>query len=257
MRHPVDLESLHILFRHRIAPVAALVHIGLTGAVIDQRCRHGTPWQRLLPGVLLLGAAKPTREQWLQAALLYVGDRGMVTGFDALHLHGLKSAPIPSSVHLLTPRCSRAVSFGPLNLMRTEHIPTPVLRRGFHTAPLPRATIDAIRCTKSIADTRAILDEATHLVGLHALRTELAFAPRKGTALARKLLGDSPIRQLEHAVLSRTSPTAPRRRPLTPAVPPPAALPAAPRCPDPAPWPRSAPSRAPATIRRIPCHTAE
>lgn len=213
MRHPLDLEALHILFRHRIAPVAALIHIGLSGALIDQRCRHGTPWQRLLPGILLLSREKPTREQWLQAALLYVGTQAMVTGFDALYLHGLKSTPVPPSVHVLTPRHSRAVSYGPLNLMRTAHIPKPVLRHGFHTAPLARATIDAIRCTKSIADTRAILEEATYLVGLDALRAELAMAPHKGTALARKLLGDSPTRQLEHAVMTRR-PTTPGTGPF-------------------------------------------
>ncbi len=162
----------------------------------------------------------------------------MVTGFDALYLHGLKSTPVPSSVHLLAPRHSRAISFGPLNLMRTDHIPKPVVRRGFHTAPLARATIDAVRCTKSIADTQAILEEAAHLVGLHALRTELAFAPRKGTALARKLLGDSPARQLEHAVMARPATPLPSRRPRL------LAPPARATAPGP-----------PAALQRIPCHT--
>ena len=64
----------------------------------------------------------------------------------------------------------------------------------------------------SDADTKAILEEATHYVGIQALRAELAMAPRKGTTLARKLLGESPARQLELAVMERRHPTVPPAR---------------------------------------------
>ena len=84
MRHLIDLEALGILFRHRVAPAAALIHIGLSGRVIDSRCRHGTPWQRLFPSILLLGKGEPSREQLLQAALMYAGESAMATAFDAL-----------------------------------------------------------------------------------------------------------------------------------------------------------------------------
>ena len=72
--------------------------------------------------------------------------------------------------------------------------------------------LDAIRRTRSIADTKAILEEVTHYVGVQALRAELAMAPRKGTTLARKLLGESPARQLELAVMERRHPTVPPTR---------------------------------------------
>lgn len=217
MRHLIDLEALGILFRHRVAPAAALIHIGLSGRVIDSRCRHGTPWQRLFPGILLLGKDEPSREQLLQAALMYAGERAMATAFDALYLHGMKSVPPPRAIHLLVPRHSRAIGYGPLHLERTDRIPKPMMSRGFHIAPLERAAIDAVRRTKSIADTKAILEEAVHFVGIQALRTELALAPRKGTALARHILGESPARQLERAVLERHPFTPAPRRPALPA----------------------------------------
>lgn len=207
MRHPINLEALGILFRHRVAPVAALLHIGLSGALIHDRSRPGGPWQRLFPRILLLSNAPPSREQVLCAALLYAGERAMVTSFDALYLHGMRSVPPPRTMTLLVPRHTRALGYGSLHLDRTDRLPKPALRRGFHVAPLERAAIDAIRRTKSVADTKSILEEAAHFVGLHALRAELALAPRRGTALARSILGDSPARQLEHAVMNPHLPT--------------------------------------------------
>ncbi|SDG31802.1 hypothetical protein SAMN05216553_10796 [Lentzea fradiae] len=213
MRHPVDLEALGTLFVHRVAPVAALLHIGLSASLIDQRSRPGGPWQRLFPGIFLLSRAGPTREQLVQAALLYAGDQAMLTAFDALYLHGMRSVlPTADAIHVLAPRHSRAWGHATLRLERTDRLPRPTIRRGFHVAPLERAAVDAIRRTRSVTDTKAILDEVAHYVGVPALRAELTLAPRKGTTLARKLLGDSPARQLELAVLERRPPTAPHPR---------------------------------------------
>lgn len=212
MRHPIDLEALGTLFLHRVAPVAALLHIGLSASLIDQRSRPGGPWQRLFPGIYLLTRAGPSREQLVQAALLYAGDRAMLTAFDALYLHGMRSVlPSADAIHVLAPRHSRAWGHAALRLERTDRLPRPVIRRGFHVAPLERAAVDAVRRTRCVTDTKAILDEAAHYVGVPALRAELALAPRRGTTLARKLLGDSPARRLELAVLDRL-PTVPRTR---------------------------------------------
>ncbi|MGW6446175.1 hypothetical protein [Lentzea sp. NPDC055074] len=213
MRHPIDLEALGTLFVHRVAPVAALLHIGLSPSLIDQRARPGGPWQRLFPSIVLLSRAGPSREQLVQAALLYAGEGAMLTAFDALYLHGMRSVlPTADAIHVLAPRNSSAWGHAVLRLERTDRLPKPALRRGFHVAPLERAAVDAIRRTRSIPDTKAILDEVTHYVGIQALRAELAMAPRKGTTLARKLLGDSPARQLELAVMDRRPPSVPQAR---------------------------------------------
>ncbi|HEX8870176.1 MAG TPA: hypothetical protein VF821_31225 [Lentzea sp.] len=217
MRHPIDLEALGTLFGHRVAPVAALLHIGLTPSLVEQRCRPGGPWQRLLPGTLLLSRAGPSRTQLVHAALMYAGEGAVLTAFDALCLHGMKSAiPLLGPIHVLAPRRSRAMGYGALRVEHTDRPPKPVIRRGFHTAPLERAAIDAVRRTKSIPDTKAILEEVAHFVGLAALRHELSSAPPRGTALARKLLGESPARQLERAVMERSVrvPVPPARVPV-------------------------------------------
>jgi hypothetical protein len=149
---------------------------------------------------------------------MYAGEGAMLTAFDALCLHGMKSAiPLLGPIHVVAPRRSRAMGYGPLRVERTDRLPKPVLRRGFHMAPLERAAIDAVRRTKSIPDTKAILEEVSHFVGLQALRLELAMAPPRGTALARKLLGESPARQLERAVMERRVPV-PRAADRVPAV---------------------------------------
>ncbi|MFI6101566.1 hypothetical protein ACIA8G_38980 [Lentzea sp. NPDC051213] len=204
MRHPIDLEALGTLFLHRVVPVAALLHIGLPVRLIKSRCHPGGPWQSPFPGILLLGSKDPPpREQLVQAALMYAGKGAMLTAFDALYLHGMKAAvPRPGAIHVLAPRTARR-GFGHLYLETTERLPKPVLRRGFHIAPLERAAIDAVRRTKSMAEIEAILEEARHYVGLPALRDELALAPPRGTAHARKVLGESPARQLERAVRER------------------------------------------------------
>jgi len=218
MRHPIDLEALGSLFLHRVARRVALIHIGLSPYLIEQRSKPGGPWQRLFPGILLLSRDGPTREQLVQAALLYAGHGAMLTAFDALYMHGMKSAtPAADVIHVLAPRHSRGIGYGPLRLEHTERLPKPVLRRGFHTAPLERAAIDAIRRTNSIAISKAILEEVGHFVGIQALRAELAMAPRKGTAFARRYLGESPARQLERAVLERRpalTPLPPARTPV-------------------------------------------
>ncbi|MGI5505530.1 hypothetical protein [Lentzea sp. CA-135723] len=213
MRHPIDLETLGTLFLHRVAPVAALLHIGLSASLIDQRSRPGGPWQRLFPNMVLLSRAGPSREQLVQAALLYTGEGAMLTAYDALYLHGMRSIlPTADAIHVLAPRNSRAWGHASLRLERTDRLPKPAIRRGFHVAPLERAAVDAIRRTRSIPDTKAILEEVTHYVGVQALRAELALAPRKGTTLARKLLGDSPARQLELSALTRRPPAVPQAR---------------------------------------------
>ncbi|GGM77763.1 hypothetical protein GCM10011609_11970 [Lentzea pudingi] len=149
----------------------------------------------------------------MQAALLYAGEGAMLTAFDALYLHGMRSVlPTADAIHVLTPRNSRAWGHAVLRLERTDRLPKPALRRGFHVAPLERAAVDAIRRTHSIPDTKAILEEVSHYVGIQALRAELAMAPRKGTTLARKLLGDSPARQLELAVMDRRPASVPQAR---------------------------------------------
>jgi hypothetical protein len=139
----VDLDALATLFRHGVAGTPELIHLGLTTDLLHGRCRAGGPWQQLLPGVLLLSGSPPTRWQHIQAALRYAGEGALLTGLDALHLLGLRAVPATGPVHVLVPR-QRQLDVPPeLCITRARRLPNPVLRKGFLTAPLPRAVLDA------------------------------------------------------------------------------------------------------------------
>jgi len=55
-----------------IISAAQLRTAGVTTYAMSTRCRPSGPWQRLLPGVILLSRAEPTRRQRLRAALVYL-----------------------------------------------------------------------------------------------------------------------------------------------------------------------------------------
>ncbi|MBV8933012.1 MAG: hypothetical protein JO285_10735, partial [Kutzneria sp.] len=53
----VDLTALPDLFAHRVARAADLVALGIFGGTVHRKCLPGGPWQRLLPGVLVLDSS--------------------------------------------------------------------------------------------------------------------------------------------------------------------------------------------------------
>ncbi|TWP50239.1 hypothetical protein FKR81_21270 [Lentzea tibetensis] len=195
MRHPVDLEALSDLFAHRIAAISDLVHIGLSPSLVADRCRPGGPWQHLLPGILLLGKAPPTRAQLAHGALRYAGPRAILTGLDALQLHGIHALPAHGQVHVLIPLRGGISGCTAVHVERTSRLPRPVLRNGFLVAPPARAALDAVRRMRSVVDVRLLLDEVTTFADPTDLRAELEAAPRRGTTIARHILtGSHPSR---------------------------------------------------------------
>ncbi|WNV89735.1 hypothetical protein [Umezawaea sp. Da 62-37] len=147
MRHTnrtlIDLDALVTLFHHGIAKAHDLLHLGLPTALLHDRCRPGGPWQHLLPGILLLTPARPSRPQRIQAALTYAGDQALVTGLDALHLHGIHTIPATGPIHVLVPRHHQPDIPADLLITRTRTMPKPTLRKSFLTAPPARALSDA------------------------------------------------------------------------------------------------------------------
>lgn len=188
----IDLDALATLFRHGVAGVAELVHIGVACKIVHGRCLPGGPWQRLLPGILLLGKAPPSRTQLVQAALRYARPDAIVTGLDALRLHGMNSLPSDGPVHLLVPHPRQVGGTSGVRAERTHRLPRPVLRQGFLVAPLDRAALDATRRMKSRADVRAVLTEVVRRGGvtLRALHEELDEANARGSALPREVLAE-------------------------------------------------------------------
>lgn len=179
MQALVNLPALSGLFPHRVARLAQLAALGLN-------VRQG---HRLLPGVVVLGKAPPSRAQMLQAALLYAGSRAMVTGMDALRLHGVTVGE-PGPVHVLAPSSTRARSDPKVRVIGTAQLPEPLLRKGFPCASVARAALDAVRTTGTVDRARALF---TMLVnGGHTdvaqLSAELGRSRSAGSGVARKAL---------------------------------------------------------------------
>jgi hypothetical protein len=154
----IDLDALATLFRHGVATVTELLHLGLSTPLLHLRCRRGGPWQRLLPGILLLSGSPPTRAQRVQAALRYAGPTALLTGLDALHLHGIHTVPAAGPVHVLIPHRRHLEAPPELRVTRTRTMPNPVLRNSFLTVPPSRAALDAARHLPPAAQ-RALLAE--------------------------------------------------------------------------------------------------
>jgi hypothetical protein len=186
----IDLNALSALFPYRVARTADLVDLGLTAASVKRRCSPGGPWQSLLPGVVLLTDTSPSRRQLVQAALRYAGKDSVVTGQDALALHGVRAAYPSGRVHLLIPSFQVLRSGLDLLVERTPAPPRPVLRHGLLTAPLARAAVDAARQMQSRAMVSAVFSEVVfqHGVRLDELNSELVVGGRRGAGMPRGVL---------------------------------------------------------------------
>jgi hypothetical protein len=163
-----------------------------------ERCLEGGPWQRVLPGIVLLFTGRPTVDQLVHAALLLGGSDAVVTGLEACRRHGLRRGPVRRTdavrpeIHLLVPsgRQVRSVEF--VHVERTRRLPTAVVREGVPLAPLVRACTDAARRIRSTADVTELLADPVQrgLCTVPALWIELASGTRRGTAVPRAVLGD-------------------------------------------------------------------
>lgn len=189
-RSLVDLDTIGALFADGVAKATELMHIGLTSNTVYSRCRPGGPWQRLLPGVLLLSSATPTRLQLARAALCYAGPEAILTGHDALQLLGLKSAQPSGPVHVLIPLRQQIRSDSNIQVERTTRMPNPLMRKGLLTAPVTRAVLDTARRLTSLDRARALIAEAVQrqFTKPEELRAELERGSNRGSALPRKVL---------------------------------------------------------------------
>src|SRR5262245_44429808 len=80
-------------FPSGVATVRQLATLGFSERTIYKRCLDGGPWQRILPGIVLIFTVRPTRDQEVLAALLLCGDCAVVTGLEACQRYGLRRGP--------------------------------------------------------------------------------------------------------------------------------------------------------------------
>ncbi len=173
-----------------VVRVADLAGLGLVRSTIARRCRTGGPWRRMLPGVVKLNNGPPTRAERRLAALLYTGDQALLTGADALELHGMERMPRPSGpVHLLVPEDCRRAGAGRVLAERTHRLPEPEPGR-WPMAPLDRAVLDHVRRLTDKTVTRAVLSEVVQRGRCTPaqLGAELEAGCQWGTAVPRAVL---------------------------------------------------------------------
>ncbi|NBH04237.1 hypothetical protein [Amycolatopsis sp. SID8362] len=186
-----DAEALFAASRRGVITVAHLQALGVPQVTSYRRCLPGGPWQRLLPGVVLLRTGVPTRRQLVEGALVYSGDQAVVTGLESCRRHGLKRAAGPGEpIHLLLPAHLKTISSGYVLIERTRRMPDPVRSEGLPLAPAVRAVLDECRRLRERPPIRALLAEAVQQLGIRPaeLSAELELGSRRGTALPRAVL---------------------------------------------------------------------
>jgi hypothetical protein len=199
-----------------VVRVADLRAAGLSNHALAARCRPSGPWRRILPGVVLLSNAPPSRRQRVRAALLYTGRDAVLTGTDAMCAHGL-APPACDEVLVLIPSARRQASRAYLTVERTTRLPPAIRRAGLPVAPLARAVVDAARHERD-HDRLAALVLAPVRAGactVADLRVELNAGNQRGTAAVRALLAGR-----EHEVVPVTQGLAKRLLRQAPLPPP-------------------------------------
>ncbi|HVK26049.1 MAG TPA: hypothetical protein VM677_32220 [Actinokineospora sp.] len=138
-----------------------------------------------------MGDSPPNRAHRVMAALSLAGPDGVVTGREAMWLHGLPTLP-QGAVHLLVPSHGPRRSDGSVRVEPTIRPPDPLWRMGFPTAALARATVDACRATVTYGEVRALALDAIVRggVSITSLRHELEHGRKQGATLLRQVVAD-------------------------------------------------------------------
>lgn len=193
-----SLARLCSTFADSVATARQLVAAGVHERTVYRRCLEGGPWHRALPGVIFLFTGRPTRRQYVRAALLLGGEGAVLTGIEACRILGLRRGPArrpdppddAEDVHVLIPHDRQVRSVGFVHVERTSHLPEPLVRDGLPVAPLTRACIDASRRIRSRGDVTELLSDAVQrsLCTVAALVSEVEVCSRRGTAVPRQVL---------------------------------------------------------------------
>lgn len=185
-----DPERLWGLSTDGVIKTAILRRLGIAGATISYRCREGGPWQRLLPGVVLLHSGRPSQRQRLVAAQTYGGAVAMLSGHAALGGHGYSRSASMAEVLLLIPDEHHRHPTGFVTVERTTRMPEAVVRAGLRLAPIERAVLDAARRMGNLRSCQALLTEVVQRgdADVVDLIAELEAGSSRGSAVPRKVL---------------------------------------------------------------------
>jgi hypothetical protein len=192
-RATLNLDAIPAVFDHLVAPVRELHALGVSAHAIHERCQPGGPWQRMEPNLILLTDEPPNRAQLIHVALKAAGREAVLTGVDALKLHGMSGARLLSPIHILLPARRRQPRLvDGVFFDRTHQLPEALLVNGFPVAPLPRATVDSVRRAKVSKHVEDLLAETIYKgkVTPATLRDELDRMGGTGLTLPRRKLAE-------------------------------------------------------------------
>lgn len=191
-RRPYDRFAVDSLVAQRdgVVRTSELKLLGMGVSTITYRCRAGGPWQRLLPGIVLVTSGPATVGQQIRAALLYGGGGALLTGGSALRRYGLRQVLDGQRLHILIPHRRHRASTGFVIVERTTRLPDHRNVGGVPCVPIARAAIDAARRCRSVSEVRSALAEVVqrNLCSVADLGREIRDAQIRGTALPRRVL---------------------------------------------------------------------
>lgn len=164
---------------------------GMSEASLRWRLGPSGPWRVVLPGVYLVHTGGLTIGQREMAAILYAGERSVITGLAALGRAGL-DVPVSETVDVLVPhdRQRRSLSF--VRVHRTSRMPERLWRTdGLLWAPPARAVADASRMQDAKL-VRALVAGAVQQrkCTVRQLAVELKEGPTQGSAPLRAALAE-------------------------------------------------------------------
>lgn len=181
--------------QHGLLTAAQLTELGVQRSTLSRSDQLGGMFTRVLPGV---HAIRPSREltadQRDQAALLYGGDRSVLTSRSVLLRRRVKSAENPlldgDGIRVLVPHGTRRVSAGFVVVERTRFMPAHHERDGLRLAPVARAVLDAARRSSDEEAVRTLVFEAVQrgLTSPEALDRERRRGQIRGSRFARLAL---------------------------------------------------------------------
>lgn len=188
-----DPELLMEISDHGVIRAMRLQEMGVSSTTTYRRCGPSGPWTRLLPGIVLLFNAPPTREQQIAAAMLYGGETALITGGEACRIHGLRNVPhTGDEIHLLVPHERKLHNYDFVVVERTQRMPRLVTRGGRPLADVTRATLDVCRRQTEIRPVRALMSEVVQrkYSSFERLSHELAQGSQRGSAVPRHVLAE-------------------------------------------------------------------
>ncbi|XWO25558.1 hypothetical protein C5142_15605 [Rhodococcus sp. BGS-1C] len=184
----------HLLRQHSknsVIRTSVLRKMGVGAKTIVDRTAGG-PWQRILPGLVLLHNGPPTWTQRVTAAVMYGGGEAMLTGRAGLALHGYSTSAHHSQTMLLIPHGSHRKDTSFVSVERTWRLPGAVRKSGLSVAPLDRCLLDAARRTVDEKACTALIAEVVQRgdADVVSLLTELNEGCGRGSAVPRRVLRD-------------------------------------------------------------------